>query len=47
MLSWLKMSVADCIAAYLSLSNRVFRKTGCCWFGYRYHTSSSHTHTYI
>jgi hypothetical protein len=28
MLSWLKMSVADCIAAYLSLSNRVFRKTG-------------------
>jgi Mrp family chromosome partitioning ATPase len=19
----------------------------CCWFGYRYHTSSSHTHTYI
>jgi hypothetical protein len=27
MLGRLKMSVADCIAAYLSLSNRVFRKT--------------------
>jgi hypothetical protein len=27
MLGWLKMSVAHCIAAYLSLSNRVFRKT--------------------
>jgi hypothetical protein len=27
MLGRLKMSVADCIAAYLSLSDRVFRKT--------------------
>jgi hypothetical protein len=27
MLGRLKMSVADCITAYLSLSNRVFRKT--------------------
>ena len=27
MLGRLRMSVADCITAYLSLSNRVFRKT--------------------
>jgi hypothetical protein len=27
MLGRLRMSVADCIAAYLSLSDRVFRKT--------------------
>jgi hypothetical protein len=27
MLGRLKMSITDCIAAYLSLSNRVFRKT--------------------
>ena len=27
MLGRLKMSVGDCITAYLSLSNRVFRKT--------------------
>jgi hypothetical protein len=27
MLGRLRMSVADCIAAYLSLSNRVFQKT--------------------
>jgi hypothetical protein len=27
MLGWLRMSVADCIIAYLSLSDRVFSKT--------------------
>jgi hypothetical protein len=50
----LKLQSCGCLCGYRSISNCLTTRqakdvsgTYCCWFGYRYHTSLSHTHTYI